>query len=206
MATFRKIGDRWSAEVYVNGIRKSKRHDTKAQAKSWAAQTEIELGLMVDGLSEIAEDPSQWSQKCLYCIEAYGSGLKRFLDRIESESHESIVGNCAVIYFFREYRYWSKADTFNSTDVALAFQKLENVIDVFSSVDVSFQGKFRKFESKIDTEALRFRVNNESFQKLLNGGVSLTAIDNRILELTELLHSKTFCNHLELSINGWLVK
>ncbi len=51
MATFRKIGDRWSAEVYVNGVRKSKRHDTKAQAKNWASQTEFELGQMADGVS-----------------------------------------------------------------------------------------------------------------------------------------------------------
>ena len=51
MAAFRKIGDRWAAEVCVNGIRKSKRHDTKAQANSWAAQIEVELGKMADGVS-----------------------------------------------------------------------------------------------------------------------------------------------------------
>lgn len=51
MSTFRKIGDRWSAEVYVNGIRKSKWHDTKAQAKNCASQTEFELGQMADGVS-----------------------------------------------------------------------------------------------------------------------------------------------------------
>lgn len=51
MAAFRKIGDRWAAEVCVNGIRKSKRHDTKAQAKSWAVQIEVELGKMAEGVS-----------------------------------------------------------------------------------------------------------------------------------------------------------
>lgn len=51
MATFRKIGNRWRAEVFVNGIRKSKTRDTKQEAKNWAAQTEYELGQMADGVS-----------------------------------------------------------------------------------------------------------------------------------------------------------
>ena len=51
MATFRKNGDRWVAEVCVNGIRKSKTKDTKAEAKSWAAQMEVELAELVEGFS-----------------------------------------------------------------------------------------------------------------------------------------------------------
>lgn len=51
MATFRKNGNRWIAEVCVNGIRKSKTRDTKAEAKSWAAQMEHELSQMVEGVS-----------------------------------------------------------------------------------------------------------------------------------------------------------
>ncbi|QEY15506.1 site-specific integrase [Cellvibrio sp. KY-GH-1] len=51
MATFRKNGDRWVAEVCVNGIRKSKTKDTKAEAKSWAAQAEIDFAELVDGFN-----------------------------------------------------------------------------------------------------------------------------------------------------------
>lgn len=51
MASITKDGERWKAQVCVNGIRKMKRHDTKAQAKSWAAQIEVELGKMADGVS-----------------------------------------------------------------------------------------------------------------------------------------------------------
>jgi integrase len=51
MATFRKVGSRWKAEVYVNGIRKSKTKDTKAEVKNWAAQAEFELGQLAQGTS-----------------------------------------------------------------------------------------------------------------------------------------------------------
>lgn len=51
MASITRDGERWKAQVCVNGIRKMKRHDTKAQAKSWAAQMEVELGSMVGGVS-----------------------------------------------------------------------------------------------------------------------------------------------------------
>lgn len=51
MATFRKNGNRWVAEVYVNGIRKSKTRDTKAEAKAWAAQMEVEFAQMIEGVS-----------------------------------------------------------------------------------------------------------------------------------------------------------
>ncbi len=51
MASIRRDGDRYKVEVFVNGIRKSKRLDTKAQAKSWAAQMEVELGKMAEGVS-----------------------------------------------------------------------------------------------------------------------------------------------------------
>ncbi len=52
MASIKKDGDRWKAQVCVNGIRKMKRHDTKAQAKSWAAQMEVDLGKM-DGVVSV---------------------------------------------------------------------------------------------------------------------------------------------------------
>jgi integrase len=54
MATFKKEGDRHRAWVCVNGVRKSKRFDTKAHAKSWAAQTEYELGQMRAGVDSVA--------------------------------------------------------------------------------------------------------------------------------------------------------
>lgn len=49
MATFRKVGDKWVAEVYVNGTRKSKRHPTKAAARSWAIEIEAHFQSMVSG-------------------------------------------------------------------------------------------------------------------------------------------------------------
>lgn len=51
MATFRKNGSRWVAEVCVNGVRKSKTKDTKAEAKAWAAQMETDLAQLVDGVN-----------------------------------------------------------------------------------------------------------------------------------------------------------
>lgn len=106
MATFRKIGDRWSAEVYVNGIRKSKRHDTKAQAKSWAAQTEFELGQMVDGVStthtlldvfkryaeEISETKkgAQWEIVRLKMFERFSISNVRLVD-LRREHFESYI-------------------------------------------------------------------------------------------------------------------
>ncbi|AOU97702.1 hypothetical protein BI364_06775 [Acidihalobacter yilgarnensis] len=43
MATIRKRGNGWRAEVYRNGRRRSKTFHTKAQAQSWALQVEVEL-------------------------------------------------------------------------------------------------------------------------------------------------------------------
>lgn len=51
MASIRREGDRYKVEVHVSGIRKSKRFDTKAQAKNWAAVMEVELGKMAQGVS-----------------------------------------------------------------------------------------------------------------------------------------------------------
>lgn len=45
MATFRKLpSGKWEAAVSVNGQRKSKSHETKAKARSWAAEIELTLG------------------------------------------------------------------------------------------------------------------------------------------------------------------
>lgn len=45
MATFRKLPNgRWEAAISVAGRRKSKTHDTKAKARSWAAQIELQFG------------------------------------------------------------------------------------------------------------------------------------------------------------------
>lgn len=52
MATYRKNGDRVVVQVCVNGVRKSKTCDTKAQAKSWAAQMEFELGQLQKGVNQ----------------------------------------------------------------------------------------------------------------------------------------------------------
>lgn len=43
MATFRKRGNAWRAEVFKNGVRKSKTFPTKSQAQAWAIQIEGEL-------------------------------------------------------------------------------------------------------------------------------------------------------------------
>lgn len=50
MASFRKRGDKWSAEICVNNIRKSKSFPTKAQAKSWANEAELSLADAKDGI------------------------------------------------------------------------------------------------------------------------------------------------------------
>lgn len=45
MATFRKLpSGKWEAAVSVGGRRKSKAHDTKAKARSWAAEIELQYG------------------------------------------------------------------------------------------------------------------------------------------------------------------
>lgn len=51
MASLIKDGNRWKAQVCVNGIRKSKRFDSKTQAKNWATRTEVLLARMVEGES-----------------------------------------------------------------------------------------------------------------------------------------------------------
>lgn len=43
MATFRKRGDAWRAEVVRAGLRKSATFDTKLQAEAWAAKIESEI-------------------------------------------------------------------------------------------------------------------------------------------------------------------
>lgn len=43
MATYRKRGDSWRVELYVNGVRRSATRETKAQAKAWAAETEAAI-------------------------------------------------------------------------------------------------------------------------------------------------------------------
>lgn len=43
MASIRKIKNGYRAEVYVSGVRRSKFCDTRAQAKDWAAETELAL-------------------------------------------------------------------------------------------------------------------------------------------------------------------
>lgn len=43
MASIQKIGDKWKAQVAINGVRKSKRFNTKAEASLWAAAMEVEL-------------------------------------------------------------------------------------------------------------------------------------------------------------------
>jgi len=62
MASIRRDGDRYKVEVFVNGIRKSKRFDTKAQAKSWAAQMEVDLGKM-DGVVSVDSTLGQVFQR-----------------------------------------------------------------------------------------------------------------------------------------------
>lgn len=52
MATLRKLpSGKWFAEVYVNGVRKSKSHPNKASAKEWSVQTEHELRALGKGVS-----------------------------------------------------------------------------------------------------------------------------------------------------------
>ncbi len=43
MASFRKTGSGWRAELYVKGRRDSRTFDTKAEAQAWALKRETEL-------------------------------------------------------------------------------------------------------------------------------------------------------------------
>jgi integrase len=43
MATFRKRGESWRAEIVRNGVRKSATFDTKREAQDWAATEEVKL-------------------------------------------------------------------------------------------------------------------------------------------------------------------
>jgi integrase len=52
MATFRKRGLRWFAEVKLNGVRRGKTFDTKAQAKNWAAAEETRINSLGAGVSQ----------------------------------------------------------------------------------------------------------------------------------------------------------
>ncbi len=45
MATFRKVADKWKAEVCVNGLRKSKSLPSKMAARSWASEMEFQLSV-----------------------------------------------------------------------------------------------------------------------------------------------------------------
>lgn len=51
MATYRKVASGWKVEICVNGLRKSKTKPTKAEAKSWAAEMEFQLGQQSEGVS-----------------------------------------------------------------------------------------------------------------------------------------------------------
>jgi integrase len=53
MAEPRKVAGGWKLEVCVNGIRRSKTLPTKAEVKSWAAMTTVELGKMAAGVSTV---------------------------------------------------------------------------------------------------------------------------------------------------------
>ena len=53
MATFRKRGESWIAEICVKGKRKSKTFSTKARAKVWAAEAESEFNTMAEGASPV---------------------------------------------------------------------------------------------------------------------------------------------------------
>lgn len=44
MATFRKRGEKWRAEIQKNGIRKSATFNTKTEATRWALSIESQIG------------------------------------------------------------------------------------------------------------------------------------------------------------------
>ncbi|MCJ9708931.1 integrase [Bordetella hinzii] len=49
MATFRKRGDTWRAEISKAGVRESKTFATKREAQEWAAARETELAVSAVG-------------------------------------------------------------------------------------------------------------------------------------------------------------
>ena len=56
MATFRKIKNRWRAEVRLKGICKSKRFDTKSEAREWAAGIESKITHKPVGTAHLVRD------------------------------------------------------------------------------------------------------------------------------------------------------
>lgn len=49
MATFRKRGDKYRAEIVKNGVRKSKSFRTKAEAMAWAVDEERKIAILASG-------------------------------------------------------------------------------------------------------------------------------------------------------------
>lgn len=70
MATFKKVGKRWEAQLCVNKIRASKTFDTKARAQSWAFEKEAELRGMSEG-----ESP----------VHTLGDALRRYRDEVSAK-------------------------------------------------------------------------------------------------------------------------
>ncbi len=60
MATFRKRGNKWYAEVFVDGVRKGKSHPSKAEARAWASGMET---LILDDQHQITGNGS-FSDAC----------------------------------------------------------------------------------------------------------------------------------------------
>lgn len=56
MATFRKIKNRWRAEVRLKGICKSKRFDTKSEAREWAAGIESTITNKLEGTAHLVRE------------------------------------------------------------------------------------------------------------------------------------------------------
>ena len=68
MASIRQRANGWRAEVCVNGIRDSATLDTKAQAKAWAAQREVDL-----------RNDGRLGQKS---TKTFGQALERYRDEV----------------------------------------------------------------------------------------------------------------------------
>ncbi|MDL2284233.1 hypothetical protein LJC19_03715 [Oxalobacter sp. OttesenSCG-928-P03] len=58
MASYRKKGNGWVAEVARQGFRKSKSFVTKAEAIAWATQIEAEL--MIGKRAQVPSKPFSW--------------------------------------------------------------------------------------------------------------------------------------------------
>jgi len=87
MASFRKRGLRWTAELCINGVRKSKTFDTKTQARNWAAAEETRLVSLGEGVSH---------------THTLGDVMERYLEEVTPDKRGAKWERNRILAYLRE--------------------------------------------------------------------------------------------------------